>query len=240
MTDDLRRELTGYAVWGSMGLVIAVPELSAAVDSEHVRWPTISGTVGYLEYWHPWVALVVVGLIVWAVLRGIRFPPSQVEELKDHADANPSRELKRTPYGRLTIAKQRKEIPGKLYFPLALAIVIGGTVLAYVDRPDDKYRLGEVLYGLIAAFWVGIPSLMAYLPGRDAPFPTLFEAAKSLESRARILVATIAGLLAILLIHLVLYPWPSVIPDLQDLHQQYNKQRHEELKKKLEPPPDAA
>ena len=41
-----------------------------------------------------------------------------------------------------------------------------------------------------------------------------------------------------LLIHLVLYPWPSTIPDIQDLHKQIEDQRHEE-KKESEPSPFA-
>jgi len=61
-----RREVWGYTVWGAMGVVIAVPELWAALGGKSVEWPTISGTVGYLEYWHTWVALIVVGILVWA------------------------------------------------------------------------------------------------------------------------------------------------------------------------------
>src|SRR4051812_9440900 len=42
------REAWGYGVWGTVGLVIAIPELTAAV-SAGVPFPTISGTVGHLE-----------------------------------------------------------------------------------------------------------------------------------------------------------------------------------------------
>src|SRR5579864_2847065 len=54
------RLVWGYAVWGAMGVVIAVPELWAAVGGKSVEWPTISGTVGYLEYWHSWAAVMAV------------------------------------------------------------------------------------------------------------------------------------------------------------------------------------
>jgi hypothetical protein len=43
--------------------------------------------------------------------------------------------------------------------------------------------------------------------------------------------------IAILLIHLALYPWPAVIPDLQDLHHRYEQQRHD-AKKNQQPPVD--
>jgi hypothetical protein len=42
----------------------------------------------------------------------------------------------------------------------------------------------------------------------------------------------------ILLVHLAFYPWPASIPDMQDLHKQFDKQRHEQKKQK-EPPPNA-
>jgi hypothetical protein len=46
----------GYIVWGAMGVVVALPELLSATAD--VGFPTISGTVGYLEYWHPEFALL--------------------------------------------------------------------------------------------------------------------------------------------------------------------------------------
>src|ERR671933_1620011 len=72
---DRRREavrlLSGYVVWGLTGAAIAVPELWAAVDGKHVPWPTISGTVGYLEYWHDWIAVIVIAVLVWAAFRAL-------------------------------------------------------------------------------------------------------------------------------------------------------------------------
>ena len=73
MTRPGGRELAGYGVWGFTGAVIAVPELWAAVDSDHVPWPTISGTVGYLEYWHTWVAVIIIGALVWAVFHAVKY-----------------------------------------------------------------------------------------------------------------------------------------------------------------------
>jgi hypothetical protein len=62
-----RSEACGYAVWGSMGLVIAFPELWAAFEGSDSRWPTISSTVGHLGDRWPIVALAPVALLAgWA------------------------------------------------------------------------------------------------------------------------------------------------------------------------------
>jgi hypothetical protein len=47
--------------------------------------------------------------------------------------------------------------------------------------------------------------------------------------------------LVILLIHLVFYPWPATIPDIQDLHEQYKQQGHPTLRvpEPMPPPPTA-
>jgi hypothetical protein len=68
-----RREVWGYAVWGAMAIVVAVPELWAAIGGEAVEWPTISGTVGYLEYWHVWVSIIVIGVLVWAAFHAVQY-----------------------------------------------------------------------------------------------------------------------------------------------------------------------
>ena len=62
---------TANLVLGSEHTLALVPELSAAFDLSWAQWPTISGTVGYIEYWHPWFALVVLtGLLLWALPNG--------------------------------------------------------------------------------------------------------------------------------------------------------------------------
>jgi hypothetical protein len=92
-----------------------------------------------------------------------------------------------------------------------------------------------VLYGSIAVFGIVVPSVLAVV-GCDVSFPTLFATVQALERRARVVAAIVAAGFAILLVHLAFYPWPDVIPDLQDLHAQ-----HAGLpaRKRLEPPPDA-
>jgi hypothetical protein len=94
------------------------------------------------------------------------------------------------------------------------------------------------MYGLIAAFWVVVPTLIAYVGGKDVPFPTLFATIQALERRARPVAVLVAAGITILLIHLAFYPWPKVIPDLPDLHRSHERQSHV-AKKHHQPAPDA-
>ena len=110
--------------------------------------------------------------------------------------------------------------------------MVVGSAIARADRPGDKYLLGEVLYSLIGFWWIVLPGWLAYKHGRVVPFPTLFRTVRNLEQRARVVAAVFAAGIAVLLIHLALHPWPSVISDLQDLHQKYEQQRHDQKKQK--------
>jgi hypothetical protein len=218
----------GYVVWGTVGLAVAVPEMWALVAGDAAGFPTISGTVGYVEYWHPWAALVVVGVLVWAAFHALRYEAMRAtREPREPA-------LRRTRGGRLTLSDRIVELDALVYSVVAVAAIVGLSVWAYVDRPDDRYRLGEVLYGSIAFFGVVVPSLLA-AAGCDVAFPTLFATVQALERRVRLVAALVAAGIAILLVHLAFYPWPDVIPDLQDLHAQH---AGKSPRKQLEPPPD--
>lgn len=217
------RELWGYGVWLTMAAVIAVPELWAVFD-DYSPWPTISGTVGHLEYRWPVVALLVVALIAFGVYHGVRFPVAEAGELARQAGG---RALTRTGGGRLTLepapgARNVRAENGKqlswLWLLAAAAIVVGASFAAPRIWPGNRFLVGYVLYGLIAVFWVLVPSCLAYWGGRDVPFPTLFRTAYDLERRVHIFAVALLALLVALLIHLALYPWPSIIPDLQRLH----------------------
>jgi hypothetical protein len=232
-----RREVWGYAVWGAMGVVIAVPELWAAIGGAAVEWPTISGTVGYLEYWHVWVSIIVVGVLVWAAFNAVQYEASK--RVAAPAPQPPQGQAYRTPGGRLSRREPSDEpVNAIVYFAVAIAVTVGLSLWSYLDRPHDKYRLGEVMYALIALFWMVIPAAYAYIGGKDVPFPTLFATIQALEQRLRLVAIVFAAGITVLLIHLALYPWPAVIPDLQDLHKSYAQHRHD-VKKHSEPPPDA-
>ena len=98
--------------------------------------------------------------------------------------------------------------------------------------------MGEVLYGSIGFFGVVVPSVVAMIFRKDVPFPTLFWTIQKLEERVRPVAIVFAAGITVLLVHLALYPWPSVIPDLQDLHAKNQQLKHEQ-KKDREPSPYA-
>src|SRR5258707_1207955 len=89
---------------------------------------------------------------------------------------------------------------------------------------SPHYHVGYVLYGLLGLFCVVIPSVLAVSFGRDIPFPTFYRTVANLEEslatskRMRSLGPTLAWLvsyliltgLVILLLHLTLYPFPSI------------------------------
>ena len=244
-SDIQRKEAWGYGVWGFFGVIVFVPEIWAAKWQESANWPTISATVGELEYWHPEVALAVVALIVLSAYSAFRYPPARTGVLPRHdKSAGAPQEAvqgddllpSRTPAGgRLTPSNVAlPEIGAGLYFACAFSVIAVGTAIAVITTDvADEHTVGRTLYGLTALFWVAVPSALAWLPStwkRDVPFPTLFETMRSLERRLRIVALAVAAGLAILLIHLVFYPWPATIPDIQDLHRQYEQQgpRHRE------------
>ena len=225
------REAWGYVVWGAMGVVVGVPELWAAIDGKNVPWPTISGTVGYLEYWQTWVAIIVVAVLIWAALHAVRVS-STTTELDDAPDSNPNRELVCTAGGRLSVARRAQPIRPIVYFPLALAVVVVGSAIARVDRPGDKYLLGGSLQP--DRVLVDRSSRLARVQarqGRAVPDAVPHGAESRATSTDR------GGRVRGRHRHpphppCALYPWPSVIPDLQDLHQKYEQQQHDQKKQK--------
>lgn len=229
-----RREAWGYGVWLSFAALVLVFELWAAIWGDSASWPTISATVGDLEYHRPYLALIVVGVLVLFAYSAFRFPAAKTGVLPapDVADGEvggfagdellPSRTALG---GRLTRSKTPvRELAAGVYFAIAVVVIIVATVVAALTSDSEtEFGVGRTLYGLIAFFWVIVPALLAW-PKRfavDIPFLTLFETIRSLERRLRVVALAFAVGLVILLIHLVLYPWPSIIPDLSRLHQIY-------------------
>jgi hypothetical protein len=230
-----RREAWGYGVWFSFAAVVLGPELWAAFWKESAPFPTISATVASLEYDHPWVGLVVAGAIVACAYSSFRFPKTRTGVLQKK---EPSGELTgetfgedfvlpyRTPEGgRLTMSTTPvREVGAVLYFASVLAVILAATIVAALTTDfNDEFYVGRTLYGLILVFLVIVPNVLAW-PKRlavDIPFPTLFSTVRSLERRLRIVALLVVGGLVILVLHLVLYPWPSNIPDFSRLHRTY-------------------
>jgi hypothetical protein len=229
-----RREAWGYGVWFAFAAIVLVPEFWAAFGKGSAPFPTISGTTGALEYDRPWLALVVAGVIVLCLYSALRYPKTRTGVLpKKGPQGEPLGEDVRgdqaLPYrtaggGRFTRSTDPvREISAIAYFVCALVVIGVSTAIVAATKDIDEYSVGWTLYGLILVFWVLIPSLLAW-PKRlavDVPFPTLFSTVRSLERRLRVLALLVAAGLVILLFHLVLYPWPSIIPDLARTHRTY-------------------
>ena len=212
-----RAEGWGYVVWSAMGLVVAIPEVWAAVSGDSFIWPTISTTVGHLEDRWAVVALIPVALIVMSAFSLYRVGAGSTALQADY------QALGRTPEGRL--AKQdvsleqlqgggvparegRREFGVVPYFTFATIIVIAGAAAAAPS--NNRFLVGYVLYSLIGIFWLVVPNVMAYWFHRDVPFTTVFFTVRCLGQRLQVVAALIAALLVILLLHLAFYPWPSM------------------------------
>jgi hypothetical protein len=73
-----------------------------------------------------------------------------------------------------------------------------------------KYQIGYLIYGLLGAV-VTVTSILAFWFRTDGvPFPTLFETVKYLQRRVHWLATAIVAGLAVLAVHLALYPWPDI------------------------------
>lgn len=216
----------GYLVWVIAGIVIVVPEITAAWDGDLLPFTTISGMVGHLERHHNGVELLVVSAIVFVVFSTIRVPPQ----------SRISTQPRRTPGGRLTLRAPSRVPPAAFddeeaprWFAVAavgsLVVVAVGTWAASQWWDDaHNYQPAYVLYGSLALLWLIVPSILAVALATDLPFPTLFRSVKNLEawlgSRSwplslgpalgwLVAYLILAGLV-ILLLHLTLYPYPDI------------------------------
>jgi hypothetical protein len=218
-----RHERWGYIWWGLSGVVIAVPELWAAFGGDAVLWPTISGTVGNLEVFHQWVALIVVALLIWAAFHAINVTRETMRGT-DAAAGGDAAQRRLVEGDRFTVASETKEFEhpiGYLVFAVA-AVAIPSVLFRQLYEGDDhRYVFGEVMYASIAFWWMIVPGWLAYKRGWLVPYPTLFRTLKDLEQRAPRFTVVLASGLAILMVHLILYPWPATIPDTNRLHHLY-------------------
>lgn len=216
-------ERWGYVLWGSVGAIIAIPEISAALWTGG-PWPTISGTIGHLEViWSP-TAIIVVALIVAAAAHVAKYRPDKREGFGGPATGGA---LRRTHSGRLTkrqvttaatVNVKKRDWIGYAYLASAfVAVLVPGALVGTLLRGSSdhtRWILGYVIYGLIAVFCVALPSALAYYVV-DVPFPTFFRTISDLERLWRPLAIVIVAGLAVLLVHLAFYPWPDIAHILQ-------------------------
>jgi hypothetical protein len=73
-----------------------------------------------------------------------------------------------------------------------------------------KYQIGYVVYGILGS-GVAVTSVLAFWFRTDGvPFPTLFRTVKYLQRRVHVLATVLVAGLAVLAVHLALYPWPDI------------------------------
>jgi len=219
-------------VWVIAAIVIVVPELTAAAAGNVLPFTTISAMVGHLERRHSWVELIVVAAIVFVVFSILKVSPRR-EHSRDGGQAG---EPARTPGGRLTVQASPtvspttfddEEAPG--WFALAailslVAVAAATWAASWWWDEGHHYEPAYVLYGLLAVLWLVVPSVLAFVLGRDLPFPTLFRSVSNLEGWLQkrswpLSLGPVSGWLAgylilaglvILLLHLTLYPYPDI------------------------------
>lgn len=205
-------EKWGYGFWLFLGLVFGIPESWAGLG--HPPWPSLSDTVAHLEAMWPVVALIVVAVIVIVAFYFVRVPVTQTGTMvynQGGLGRGTGAGVGRTYNGRLSrTPADISPVAALVYVPLALgAIAIGSIIAAVVS--GDYWVEGYVIYGLIAIFLVIIPSVLAYWFAHEVPWPTLLTTIVNLERRWRPAAVVILAGLVILLLHLVLPPWPDML-----------------------------
>jgi hypothetical protein len=146
-------ELQGYLVWGITGSVIVVPEVWAAISSTTPFVP-LTETIGHLS--GPWKFIVAFLILSFA--------------------GDPAREPTHDGPSRSAVLVSR------LYVPVALVAVLAGCWLV-AAKSESKWLLAYTIYGLLALVTVIIPTVLAYVFGKDLAFPTFGLTLKYLEHR---------------------------------------------------------
>jgi hypothetical protein len=64
----------GYIVWGALAVIVAVPEVLAAVGKELVPWPGFARTVVYLQARSPLITMIVLALFAILIVHIVWYP----------------------------------------------------------------------------------------------------------------------------------------------------------------------
>jgi hypothetical protein len=186
-SDLTSREWQGYGLWIPTTLFIAAVEILGALGASWIPWTTISTTVGHLETrWHL-VALAIVVLITLVVFLGIAYNAP-----KAPADARVS--VTAFSWGALS------------YDVCVLVIAVGAGTLAYLAG-EPKLVRGYWIYGLFIILGIVGPSIYAVVTKTETTF---FATIRSLGSRLPWFRFALAAGMAVLVIHLAIYPWPDI------------------------------
>jgi hypothetical protein len=207
----LTKRRWGYIVWGfALGFVF-IPEILAAapLTESQLPFPTISRTMGHLEFQNAAWTIVPTMLIVFVLMSLLRAPIEQTSgdnppETVKNRQMSGERVPLRTPGGRLTVvpveqkAKDFDNEPANgVVFAVrvaAIAIFVTALTLAAARHWPNQYNIQDgkrhklpnyqvayFLYGSIAFFWLLLPGLTGYIAGKDAYFPNLFRTIRNLE-----------------------------------------------------------
>jgi hypothetical protein len=203
-----RPQRRGFAFWLPVGLVFGAVELGGAISAavrNVIPWPTFSTTIGHIEDGASWVGVIVVGVIAMVAYR------AATHDAKDG----------RTPHGRVIPpgASQSEIRPVDIKAPVQafrydwpFVFLVTALVTFAVNRfwSDGKLVLGYSIYGCLLVFGVLIPTLLVRFAHRDARFPSVWIPVEVLRKRFSVTPYVLVGGLAILVIHLALYPWPDI------------------------------
>jgi len=75
---------------------------------------------------------------------------------------------------------------------------------------QEQKQVG-IAYLLLLFFGILVPTGLAYFGGRIVSFPGLIFTVRKLERRLHWIAVVIVAGLAVLLVHLALYPWPDLV-----------------------------
>jgi hypothetical protein len=206
-----RRRLTpaerrALVYWVPVAVAIGAVELAGALSGafrDFVPWPTISSTIGHLEEAASWVGVVVVGVIVVAAYAALK-----TQSGRDWAD--PDRPMATDPSG-IEAVELRTRRRALLRYGWPTVFLATGLIAFVVHLIDGaKYVLGYAIYGSFLVVGILIPIVLVHRAHRATGFPSLLVALSALSRRFRPTPVIILAGLAILVLHLALYPWPDL------------------------------
>lgn len=202
LSEDERR---GFAFWVPVALAIGAVELAGALSGafrNFIPWPTISSTIGHLEEGASWVGVVVVAVIAMVAYGSVQ---KRAAARTDQPEAAPpdTRELKQVDF--------TKPVVRHFHYSWPTVLLATGLTAWLVHSFDDgKYVLGYAIYGSFLVFGVLVPSALARWQKTKVRFPALPLTLGALSTRFPATTMVVVAGLAILVIHLALYPWPDL------------------------------
>jgi hypothetical protein len=196
-SDATPEDVRGYQFWGPVALVVLTAELlGLGKIASFDYWPTISTTIGHLQDGDGRWGLLVVGLIALAGFYAIAYqkrPPSDnsTEFMLKGAPGDP----RAVHYG------------WRVVYLVTMLVAVLAAVLV-----EEKIHRGYWIYGVLALFGLIIPFVLAspWRGRHHVAFPNLFYTFSDFRGRFPPASGVVLALLAILFLHLALYPWPDL------------------------------